>query len=113
MEKMYCGNDNVQAFNRRLRESFPAFHALAKELHQAGLIDGLRGASIESLAPNHTPSSARASSAILVEICAHCAHWHRDTVGDGTGIGRCDINTQPSRLKWPNQNACHHFGEKQ
>lgn len=41
-----CGPENVQAFNARLRDELPEFHAFARELHRLGLIDGLRGARI-------------------------------------------------------------------
>lgn len=41
-----CGPDNVQAFNARLRQQMPEFHAFAAACHQLGLIDGLRGARI-------------------------------------------------------------------
>lgn len=41
-----CTPDNAQAFNARLRDEMPEFHAFAKECHRLGLIDGLRGARI-------------------------------------------------------------------
>jgi len=41
-----CTPGNVQAFNARLREELPELYDLARELHRAGLIDGLRGARI-------------------------------------------------------------------
>lgn len=41
-----CGAENIQAFNARLRDELPEFHAFARELHRLGLIDGLRGARI-------------------------------------------------------------------
>lgn len=41
-----CGPENVQAFNARLRDTLPEFHAFARECHRLGLIDGLRGARI-------------------------------------------------------------------
>lgn len=41
-----CGPENVQAFNARLRDELPEFHAFARELHRLGLINGLRGARI-------------------------------------------------------------------
>lgn len=41
-----CGPNNVQAFNARLRQQMPEFHAFAAACHQLGLIDGLRGARI-------------------------------------------------------------------
>lgn len=43
---MRCSEENVAAFNARLRAEAPAAFALAKALHQAGLIDGLKGARI-------------------------------------------------------------------
>lgn len=41
-----CGPENIAEFNARLRAELPEFHAFAKLLHEAGLIDGLRGARI-------------------------------------------------------------------
>lgn len=41
-----CTPENAQAFNARLRNELPEFHAFAKECHRLGLIDGLRGARI-------------------------------------------------------------------
>lgn len=43
---MECTAGNVAAFNARLRDELPEVYALAKALHGAGLIDGLRGARI-------------------------------------------------------------------
>lgn len=43
---MECTAENVAAFNARLRDELPEAYALAKALHAAGLIDGLRGARI-------------------------------------------------------------------
>ena len=34
-----CGPENAQAFNARLRDELPEFHAFARELHRLGLID--------------------------------------------------------------------------
>lgn len=112
-EKWLCGPENVATFNAALRERLPAFHALAKELLRVGLINGLRGVSLESLGHGDPKALSALPVAFSSRFCHECIYWHADTVGDSTGIGRCDIKAQPSRLKWPKQNACHHFGEKQ
>lgn len=109
MEKIVCGKENTAFFNAQLRERVPALHALAKELYQHGLIDGLAGATLESIDPISSNEESEPLCASSSRFCRECSHWHADTVGDGTGIGHCDIDAQPTRLKWPQQNACRHF----
>ena len=41
-----CHPENVTQFNADLRETLPEAHALAREMHKRGMIDGLRGARI-------------------------------------------------------------------
>lgn len=44
-----CGPENVAEFNARLRAEMPELYALAKALHERGMIDGLGGARIGPL----------------------------------------------------------------
>jgi hypothetical protein len=44
VEILSCTAGNVAEFNRRLRAELPGAFDLAKELHRAGLLDGLAGA---------------------------------------------------------------------
>lgn len=44
-----CSEDNVAAFNVRLRAEAPEAFALAMALHKAGMLDGLLGACIAPL----------------------------------------------------------------
>lgn len=45
-QEMRCTSANAQAFNAALRRHMPEVFAQAKSLHQLGLLDGLRGASL-------------------------------------------------------------------
>lgn len=112
MNKIVCGKDNAAHFNAQLRDRLPAFHALAKELYQHGLINGLAGATLEQCEPTHNPTSDAPHSAASAKICRDCGHWQADSCGDGTGIGHCALNAQPHQLKWPQQTACHHYEER-
>jgi len=109
MGKIICGPDNVREFNARLRRISPEFHTLAKELHQAGLIQGLAGATIETDIESDEHAGDYADKS--VKVCRQCRHWVRDSVGDGTGIGACEKGAMPGKLKWPGQTACKLFGE--
>jgi hypothetical protein len=40
-------------------------------------------------------------------VCQACQHWQRDQIGDGTGLGLCELNQK--QLPWPNQTACSKF----
>jgi hypothetical protein len=40
-------------------------------------------------------------------VCQECQHWQRDQIGDGTGLGLCELNQK--QLPWPNQTACSKF----
>lgn len=51
MTELFCHEGNVGEFNAALREH-PELRAFAAALHQAGMIDGLRGA---RLRPADTP----------------------------------------------------------
>lgn len=110
MGKIICGPDNVKEFNNRLRQLSPEFHALAKDLHHAGLIQGLAGATIETDIDPDEHAGDYADKAI--KVCQQCRHWVRDSVGDGTGIGDCAIGGHRNKLKWPMQNACRQWEKK-
>ncbi len=47
---MLCEPDNARAFNAAARQHLPGFHALAKALHQRGMVAGLRGATLRDTA---------------------------------------------------------------
>lgn len=73
MMKIVCGKENINEFNRQFKAVAPEFHALAKELHASGLIDGLRGATLEFGDFSVTePTEQPAAS-----YCKACRHWHK------------------------------------
>jgi hypothetical protein len=112
MEKIICGEDNAKAFNAALRQRLPLFHDLAKQLYAHGLIDGLSGATLETTSQAKVQSLVAQTGASLGQICRDCQHWQPDTVGDGTGVGQCGIDAQPTKLKWPQQVACDQYNFK-
>jgi len=73
MKKIVCGPENVKAFNGQMKELVPEFHALAKQLHSAGLINGLRGATLEL--PPFTEQAA-IEQPKASRYCKACGHWH-------------------------------------
>lgn len=109
MKKIICGKENVESFRAELKAALPDFYTLAKQLYTSGLITGLRGATLEigdfSEQPYHTVTEEAENAA----TCEICGNWQRDTVGDGTGIGQCLLNEQPTRLKYPGMTACKQF----
>jgi len=74
MKKIVCGTENVKKFNQQMRELVPEFHALAKQLHAAGLINGLRGATLEL--PPFTEQQTT-EQPIAARYCKTCGHWHK------------------------------------
>lgn len=64
-----CGPENVREFNAALRNHAPEAFDLAKALHAAGLLDGLRGARLAIGGP--LPSSGGLT---LGQICTE--RWH-------------------------------------
>lgn len=111
MKKIVCGKENINSFNREFKAVAPGFHDLAKQLHAAGLIDGLRGVTLEvgdfSLQP--VIDLQPKPEAEAAKQCQDCGHWVRDSIGFGAGIGECLLNSRPTLLKWPEQAACDLF----
>lgn len=109
MEKIVCGKENLEAFTGLLKELVPEFYTLAKALYKNGMIQGLRGATLETgyrVEPIHTVE------AVAQEGCVHCEdcrHWQRDDIGAGLGLGCCPKNAMPSLLKWPKTPSCPNF----
>jgi len=48
-KEIVCGRENINEFRGALKERFPDFFLLVKELYKAGLIEGLRGAKITTI----------------------------------------------------------------
>jgi hypothetical protein len=110
IRKITCGPDNIDSFKTEMRQHCPEFYDLAVTLYKRGMLTGLRGATLEigisqDILQNHEPEPAPERT------CEECAHWVRDSVGDGTGVGKCLLNEQPNKLKWPKQTACEKFSE--
>lgn len=98
-------------FNRQMKAVAPEFHFLAKQLHAAGLINGLRGATLEIGPFDEQPVIEQPAPAVK-KHCEECGQWVRDTIGFGAGIGECLLNSRPTVIKWPKQTACWLFEEK-
>lgn len=111
-KKIVCGPENVREFNALLRTHVPAFHDLAKSLHQAGLIDGLAGATLQMLDDDDNAEQAAQQHPTTPRTCGHCHHFKADTVGMGDGIGACNVGGWPHRLKYPGREACRKFEDK-
>ncbi len=108
MKKIVCGPENVKEFNGQMKAVAPEFHSLAKQLHAAGLIKGLRGATLE-IGPFEQQPVIKQPMPPVPKQCQECAQWVRDTIGFGDGIGECLLNSRPTVLKWPKQTACDRF----
>lgn len=71
--KTHCADDNIKEFNAMLSHYAPEFKILAAGLYKAGLITGLRGASImvwdsQTLRPaQKTPQIAKMG--VISQIC--------------------------------------------
>lgn len=102
-EVILCGPDNLKDFTARLKQDVPDFYPVIKELYDAGMMPGLRGARLII----HPASLPVETTEAPHYTCRQCRHWSRDTHGDGTGIGQCQINSRPASLKWPGQIACN------
>lgn len=77
MTKITCGPENIQSFNQKMREVVPEFHALAKQLHSAGLIKGLAGATLDFTIVDIEPLEDRQPLPHEGKQCAECASWQR------------------------------------
>jgi len=109
-----CGPDNVKNFNQRLKSGFPEFFDLVKVLHKEGMIDGLRGATIESIEAGQLGTTTEKAAPLPPETkhCRQCLSFIVDTIGDGYS-GRCRINVRPGHSKWAGTNACEEFKESE
>jgi len=63
LSELFCHEDNVVEFNAALR-AHPELRAFAAALHQAGMIDGLRGA---RLRPADAPRPEQGVTPVLSE----------------------------------------------
>ena len=109
MKKIVCGIENVESFRAEIKAATPFFYALASGLYKKGMIYGLRGAILE-IGP--FPSEYEGVKTVdkqIVQECRYCRQWQRDQIGDGTGIGLCLLNEQPTKVKWPGTEACCRF----
>jgi hypothetical protein len=106
--KIVCGKENVADFNRQFKAVAPEFYNLAKQLHTDGLINGLRGATLE-FGPFEEQPIIEQPAPTTPKHCEECGQWVRDTIGFGAGIGECLLNSRPALLKWPKQTACDRF----
>lgn len=109
MKKIVCGKENVESFRAEIKAAVPGFYALAKDLYANGFISGLRGATLEFGPFSETTVIEMASAEEKSRECQQCGQWQRDQVGDGTGIGLCKLNEQPTKVKWPGTEACRKF----
>jgi hypothetical protein len=101
-ERLICGEDNLPYFRQRLREYLPGFLPVLKELFEADMIPGLRGAELVI----HPAAKAVEKTDDQQAACRDCRHYVRDTIGFGEGIGQCLLKLRPSLLKWPGTQAC-------
>lgn len=108
MKKIVCGEDNLEEFTAEFKKQAPEFYSLAKELFAAGMIVGIRGATLEPI-DNKPKAIEPIATETKKTTCQQCAQWRRDKAGNGTGIGQCLLNKRPTQLKWPNADSCHWF----
>jgi hypothetical protein len=101
-EKLICGEDNQAFFRQKLRETLPGFLPALKDLFEAGMIPGLRGAQLVL----HPASKPVATSEDQEAACGDCRHYVRDTIGFGQGVGQCGLTLRPALVKWPGTQAC-------
>ncbi len=115
-EVITCGRENIREFNQLLKEKCPEMHTLAKQLHQAGMIDGLRGAKIQ-LNPKQpetvTQHTAHNASPTENGKCNDCSAFIADQIGDGMGLGQCTRQTGIRGYQWANTKACQLYSSKQ
>lgn len=109
MKKIICGIENVDSFRGELKAAAPEFYDLAKKLYAAGMITGLRGATLEYGPFADLPAPIALEIEKNGATCEKCGQWRRDTVGDGTGIGQCLQNEMPTIVKWPGTQYCNKF----
>lgn len=106
--KITCGPENAKEFNAALRAALPEFHALAMDLYKHGLIDGLRGATLQILEGEESVAAEQLAP-VAANVCGSCRHWARDAIGDGTGIGQCHGGDTRRVLHWPGQTVCRYY----
>ena len=85
MNEMLCTPENAREFNTALRESLPEAHDLARALHKAGMIDGLRGARIRPVGGENSrglvaarPTLSAASEARILDREWAAGTWKDD-----------------------------------
>ncbi len=106
-----CGKDNVKAFNRLLKEKVPDFVPVIKALYQAGMIDGLRGATIEPM-PRKNKAEIKPKAVESKKVCRDCRFFIKDAQGDGLGAGFCRVIAERWETVRPMTDACEYRQEQ-
>lgn len=101
-EKIICGEDNQAYFRQKLREVLPGVIPELKSLFEAGMIPGLRGATLVI----HPDSNSVGKKEDIEAVCGDCRQFAHDTIGFGNGIGQCLKDLRPTLVKWPGTQAC-------
>lgn len=105
-EEIICGPDNIKEFKQAANKRVPGFLDLARDLYKAGMIVGLRGATISPI--NDQPKKMATADEIKEPLlkCGQCQFYNKDIVGDGSGIGECEKNIQNRLPINPRTDAC-------
>lgn len=102
----------MEQFRAEIKATVPEFYTLVKDLYANGMIDGLRSVELEIGAISSTSDHQEVEILQNPAVCADCGLWVRDKIGDGTGIGVCQLNVMPSKPKWPLMSSCNEFKQK-
>lgn len=102
--------DNSRQVSAVIKHDEPELHDLLKQVHSAGMIDGLRSLRDLELGGFEVEPVVEVVVEEVKHYCRECAYWRRDEVGLGAGIGEClGGDRRPFILHWPEQVSCCYF----
>ncbi len=93
-----------------MKKAVPEFHALVKQLHAAGLIRGLAGATLDFAIIDVEPLEDTPPLPHEGRYCAECVSWKR--LYAASKAGYCFVDPGYTCVKKANKNACNKFGEE-
>lgn len=104
--KITCGSDNIKEFNQQLRLNIPAVIPVIKDLINAGMIKGLRGAVLLT-GDDFEKSHAKRADRNVYPCCGTCKAYEPDS--NFINHGRCGKGKRKNSGIFYNMEPCNGF----
>lgn len=104
--KITCGLDNIKEFNQQLRLNIPEVIPVIKNLMNAGMLQGLRGAVLLT-GDEYEKSHAKRPGINVSPCCGTCKAYDPDP--NFTNHGRCNKGKRLAINTFYNREPCNGF----